>query len=186
MTSLQATKTPPTDKVPMEDSDKTQPVSSGQTAHSQNTKGFIQPVVKRFHSPLEEGTRISKTKPLPEGANIEDKDSKRFKPLADMESYTPPVTDLSRTDAKYQFTQSEVSILDQHQSKTSSEVKLDTETLLLTTITDIQALLVDSEEELKDDSDDDVFEAGEEIDEDIQEHKTEETHTHQSTKELNS
>ncbi|GJU91519.1 hypothetical protein Tco_1303942 [Tanacetum coccineum] len=47
-------------------------------------------------------------------------------------------------------------------------------------------LLVDSDEELKDDSEDDVFEAEEEIDVDIQEHETKETYTHQSTEEPHS
>ncbi|GJR78264.1 hypothetical protein Tco_0149049 [Tanacetum coccineum] len=62
------------------------------------------------------------------------------------------------------------------------EVEPDTETLLLTIVADNQALLEDFEEELKDASDDDVFEAGEEMDEDIQELDTEETQTHHSTK----
>ncbi|GJS24580.1 hypothetical protein Tco_0453212 [Tanacetum coccineum] len=57
-----------------------------------------------------------------------------------------------------------------------AEYQSDTETLLLTTVADIQALLVDSDEELKDDSDD-VFKAGEEMDEDIQEPETKETQT---------
>ncbi|GJU18010.1 hypothetical protein Tco_1145976 [Tanacetum coccineum] len=120
---------------------------------------------------------ISKTKPLPEGTNIDPTDSERLKPLADKDSSTPLVTALSRTDAKYQMEEThssrfEVSVPNQHQGKTSFEVELDTETLLLTTAADIQALLEDSEGELKDDSKDDVFKAGEEMDEDIQEPDT--------------
>nr|GEU42962.1 hypothetical protein [Tanacetum cinerariifolium] len=45
---------------------------------------------------------ISKTKPLPEGENIKDKDSDRSKLLVNMESSTLPITDLSWTDTKYQ------------------------------------------------------------------------------------
>ncbi|GJW79976.1 hypothetical protein Tco_0143951 [Tanacetum coccineum] len=62
--------TPPS--VQTEDSKKTQSVSSGQTAHPQDTYGNIQPVVKRFHSPLDEGTR--KSQPLPEGTTSDPKD----------------------------------------------------------------------------------------------------------------
>ncbi|GJY70526.1 hypothetical protein Tco_0474229 [Tanacetum coccineum] len=40
-TSLQTPVTPPNKKVPMEDYDKTQSVSSGQTAHPQDTEGHI-------------------------------------------------------------------------------------------------------------------------------------------------
>ncbi|GKB57437.1 hypothetical protein Tco_0913623 [Tanacetum coccineum] len=47
-----------------------------------------------------------------------------------------------------------------------------------------EALLVNSDKELKDDSEDDVFKAGEEMDEDIQEHEIKETH--QSMKEPHS
>ncbi|GKA45329.1 hypothetical protein Tco_0738125 [Tanacetum coccineum] len=96
---------------------------------------------------------ISKTKPLLEGGNIKDKDLERYKPVADMESSTPPVITLSRTDAEYQ--------VDQTQSTRF-------------------------EDDLLEESDDDVFEAGEEMDEDIQEHETEETHTRQSTEEQHS
>ncbi|GKB71678.1 hypothetical protein Tco_0933090 [Tanacetum coccineum] len=69
MTSLQDTKTLPIEKVPMEDSDKTQSV---QTAHPQDIEGFTQPAVIGFYSPLDEGTRRSK--PLPEGKPTDAKD----------------------------------------------------------------------------------------------------------------
>ncbi|GJR75655.1 hypothetical protein Tco_0088020 [Tanacetum coccineum] len=95
---------------------------------------------------------ISKTKPLPEGANIKDKNSERFKPFTNMKSSTPPVTIFSGTNAKYQ---------------------------LLITVADIQALL--EEDKLLEESYDDVFEAEEEMDEDIQEPDTKETQTHHST-----
>ncbi|GJX90388.1 hypothetical protein Tco_0343714 [Tanacetum coccineum] len=113
---------------------------------------------------------VGKTKLLLEGANIKDKDSERFKPLTDIESFTPHVTALSGTYAEYEVnktlsTKFEVSVPDQHQGKTSFEMELDTKTLLLTTVADIQALL--KEDELIKESDDDIFKAGKEMDEDI-------------------
>ncbi|GKA12381.1 hypothetical protein Tco_0691927 [Tanacetum coccineum] len=205
-TSLQATVTPPSENVPTEDSDKTQSVFSGQTAHPQDTMRHTQPAVKGFHSPLDKGIRSSKpllegkstdakdprgnmqpagmrlpsttldegtskslplpkcklidpkesegnkqptdmglpathldkgintTQPLPEGTNTDPKVLERLKPLANMVSSTPLVTALSRTDAKYQVDQThstrfEVSVPDQHQSKTSFEMELDSEPL---------------------------------------------------------
>ncbi|GJS10637.1 hypothetical protein Tco_0367433 [Tanacetum coccineum] len=61
-------------------------------------------------------------------------------------------------------------------------LELDFKPLRLTTTTDIQALLGASDDDLKKDSEDDMFEAGEEMDEYIQELDTEETQTHPSTK----
>ncbi|GKB11435.1 hypothetical protein Tco_0845358 [Tanacetum coccineum] len=149
-TSPQTPTIPPNEKVPTDDSDKTQSVSSGQTAHPQDTEGNKQPAdmgLPTTHP--DEG--ISTTKPLLEGTNTRPKDSGRLKPLADKDSSTSPVTVLSRTDDKYQVDQTqstrfEVSIPNQHQSKTSSSVELDSEPLKLTTMADIQALLIDSED----------------------------------------
>ncbi|GKA41267.1 hypothetical protein Tco_0733860 [Tanacetum coccineum] len=56
---------------------------------------------------------------------------------------------------------------------------MDFEPLKLTSMDDIQALLRD--DDLQEDSDDDVFEAGDDIDEDIPDPDTEETQTHYST-----
>ncbi|GKD35067.1 hypothetical protein Tco_1250576, partial [Tanacetum coccineum] len=97
------------------------------------------------------------------------------------------ITDQSETDMKYQVnktqsTRFEVSVSDQNKGKTSSEVEPDTETLLLTTVANIQALLGDYKDELKDDSENEVFKAGEEMDEDIQEPNNVETHHAHSTK----
>ncbi|GKD16480.1 hypothetical protein Tco_1205638, partial [Tanacetum coccineum] len=77
----------------------------------------------------------------------------------DMEPSTTPVTDLSGTDANYQ---------------------LDFKPLNITSMADIQALLGD--DDLKKDSDNDVFEAGDDMDKDIQDPKTKENQTHHSTK----
>ncbi|GJY70527.1 hypothetical protein Tco_0474230 [Tanacetum coccineum] len=123
---------------------------------------------------------ISITKHLPEGTNTEPKDSGRLKPLTDRDSTTLFVTALLGTAAEYQVdktqsTRFEVSDLDQHQSKTSSKVELDSEPLVIATVVDIQALLGASNDELKEDNDDDVFEARKDMDEDIQEPETKET-----------
>ncbi|GKD05619.1 hypothetical protein Tco_1180593 [Tanacetum coccineum] len=67
---------------------------------------------------------------------------------------------------KTQSTRFEMSDPNQNKSKTSSEVELGTEPLLLTTFADLQALL-DSEDELKDESDEEMYEDGEEIDEEF-------------------
>ncbi|GJR07593.1 retrovirus-related pol polyprotein from transposon TNT 1-94 [Tanacetum coccineum] len=115
----------------------------------------------------DEGTH--KSQPLPKGPR-EDKDLERLKPLADMESLTPPVTFLSGTDVEYevdqtQSTRFEVLVPNQHQSKTYSEVELDFEPLKLITTVDIQALFGTSNDDLKEDSEDDVSEVEEEMDE---------------------
>ncbi|GJY61583.1 retrovirus-related pol polyprotein from transposon TNT 1-94 [Tanacetum coccineum] len=150
-TTPQATETPPTKKVPMEDSNKTQP-------------GNKHPADKGLPS-LVHDESIGKPKPLPKGPR-EDKDSERLKPLIDMESLTPPVTVLSGTDVEYE---------------TYSEVELDFEPLKLITTVDIQALFGTSNDDLKEDSEDDVSEVEEEMDEDIQEAGIEDHQTHPST-----
>nr|GEU90175.1 hypothetical protein [Tanacetum cinerariifolium] len=57
---------------------------------------------------------------------------------------------------------------DHNKGKTSLEVEPDTEPLITQTFGEIQALLVDYEEELKDDSDEEMYEAGEEIEDETQ------------------
>nr|GEW98782.1 hypothetical protein [Tanacetum cinerariifolium] len=94
---------------------------------------------------------VGKTQPLPEGTKTKDKDSYGFKPPADMESSSHPITTLLRTDAKYQVdkthsTRFEVSVPDQHQSKTSYEVELDSYPLVLLTVAAVQALLLYDDE----------------------------------------
>ncbi|GJW30390.1 hypothetical protein Tco_0047265 [Tanacetum coccineum] len=144
---------------------KSKPLPEGKPTEAKDLEGNKQPANKGLPAiVLDEG--ISKTKPLPERTKTDPKDSERIKPLTARGSSTLPVTALLGTDAEYQ---------------TSSEVDLDFEPMFLATIFDIQALLGSSDDELKEDSDDDVFEVGEEIDEDIQEPNTEETQTHHST-----
>ncbi|GJV94042.1 hypothetical protein Tco_1541855 [Tanacetum coccineum] len=83
-----------------------------------------------------------KTQPLLEGTNINPKDSGRNTQLVDRGQPKALVTN-------------------------QSEVESDTDTLILTTVADIQALLGDSRDELKDDSDEEMLEAGEESDEEF-------------------
>ncbi|GKE13581.1 hypothetical protein Tco_1417132, partial [Tanacetum coccineum] len=85
---------------------------------------------------------------------------------------------------KYQVDQTkstrfEVSDPDHNEGKTSSEVEPDTEPFILNTFREIQALLEDSKEELKDESDEEMYEVGEEIDEE------EPTSTEQQSPSLN-
>nr|GEZ13154.1 hypothetical protein [Tanacetum cinerariifolium] len=166
-----ATKTPPTEK--------------GKTTDPKDLGGNDQPTDKGLPSMVpDEGT--GKTTPLYQGPR-EDKDLERLKPLAKMESKTPHVTPLSGADAEDQVDQTQstrfkVLIPNQNKGKTSFEVKSDTQTLLLTTIADVQALLL-SDDELDEESDNDVFEAGDEMDKDIQQADEEETKSPKTSKE---
>nr|GEU79080.1 hypothetical protein [Tanacetum cinerariifolium] len=140
-------------------------------------KRNIQLIVNGFHSPPDDDTR--KLKLFPEGKTTDPKESGGNNQPADKGLS-------SMTDAKYQVDQThsnrfKVSVSDQHKSNTSSEVELDFEPLKLTTTFDIQALLGAFDDDLKEDSKDDVFEVREEMDEDIHEPDTEETQTHPST-----
>ncbi|GKA02515.1 hypothetical protein Tco_0675180 [Tanacetum coccineum] len=124
----------------------------------------------------DEGT--VKTTPLPEGPHG-DKDSEGFKPPTDMEPSTTHVVDPLRNDAKYQVDQTQSTILryqplTKNNRDTSSKAEPDNQTLLLLTAADVQALLL-SDEELIEESEDDVFEDGDEMCEDIHHVDEEET-----------
>ncbi|GJS00806.1 hypothetical protein Tco_0317314, partial [Tanacetum coccineum] len=67
--------------------------------------------------------------------------------------------------------------------KNSFEVEPDSQTWLLTTTVDVQALLTYDDELIKDSDDDDVFDARDEMDEDIQQADEEETQSPKPTKE---
>ncbi|GKC00653.1 hypothetical protein Tco_0986789, partial [Tanacetum coccineum] len=149
--------TPPT--MPTEDSEKTQSVSSGKAVNPQDTERTTQLAVKGSYSPLDEGTR--KSQPLPEGPH-KDKDLEGLNLPANMEPSTNLVLTLAGTDAKYQVDQTQSTRLryrplTKNKGETSSEVKSDTKTLLLTTDADVQALLL-SDDDLAE-SEDDEFEA---------------------------
>nr|GEU51126.1 hypothetical protein [Tanacetum cinerariifolium] len=78
----------------------------------------------------------SKLKPLPEGTNIDTKDLGSSKQLTDRDHTLTFITDQLRANTKYQS---------------------DADTMILTTFADIQALLVDSEDEFKDDNDEELL-----------------------------
>ncbi|GKA28281.1 hypothetical protein Tco_0714449 [Tanacetum coccineum] len=155
---------------------KSQPLLEGTTTDLKDSRENIQSADKGLPSMVpDEGT--GKTKPLSEGPH-RDKDLEGFKPSADMKPSITLAVDLSRTDAKYQADQTQSArlryrSLTKNKGKTSSEVKPNTQTLLLTIAADVQALLFSDDDLAK--SEDDVFEAGDEIDEDI--HHTDEEET---------
>nr|GEW52431.1 retrovirus-related Pol polyprotein from transposon TNT 1-94 [Tanacetum cinerariifolium] len=103
----------------------------------QAPKGNKQPAVKGLLATKpDEGTR--KTKPLPEGTTIDLKDLGGNIQLSDKDP-------------------------NQNKGKTSSKVEPDNKPMILQTFGDFQALL-DSKEELKDESDEEIYEAREEMD----------------------
>ncbi|GJT24961.1 hypothetical protein Tco_0894898 [Tanacetum coccineum] len=131
-----------------------------QTVTQPKPKGNKQPTgIGSPSTHPDDGNR--KSKPLPEGTNIDPKDSGRNKQLTDRDHISILVTDLSGDDTKYQP---------------------DTKPLILTTVGDIQALLGDFEDELKDDSDEEMLEAGEELDEEFLQFTNEETQHPHATK----
>ncbi|GKC00694.1 hypothetical protein Tco_0986830, partial [Tanacetum coccineum] len=86
-----------------------------------------------------------------------------------MEPLTTPIVDLSGTNAKYQVDQTQSTrlryqSLTKNEGKPSYEGELGNQPLILSIAADVQALLL-SDEELMEESDDDVFEAGDEMDE---------------------
>ncbi|GJT00761.1 hypothetical protein Tco_0821930 [Tanacetum coccineum] len=134
---------------PMEDFDKTQSVSSGQTAHPQDTEGNTQPVVK---------------------------DSI----LYSMRALAKYILFL-RVNQLILKTQREINNPLIWDCLPLTLMKLDTNSMILTTIADIQALLRDSKDELKGESDDEMLEAGEEFDVEFLQSANEETHHAPST-----
>ncbi|GKF23064.1 hypothetical protein Tco_0075386 [Tanacetum coccineum] len=174
---------PPTKDVPTEDSKKTQSVSSGQTAHPQDTEGNTQPAVKGSHSLLDEGTR--KSQPLPEGTTTDPKDSVgNVLPVDKGLPSTVPDKGTGKTmplsegphgiKTQRDLNHPLVSVPDQNKGKPSYERELGNQPLILSIAADLQALLL-SNEGLIEESKDDVFETRDEMDEDI--HHTDEEET---------
>ncbi|GJS75220.1 hypothetical protein Tco_0725101 [Tanacetum coccineum] len=157
---VQATVTPPKYS-------KSKPLPEGKSIDAKDPVANKQPTGMGSPSThTDDGT--SKTQPLPKGTNINPKDSGRNTQLADRGQPKALVTNISGTDTKNQAdktqsTRFEVSDPDHNKGKTSSKVDPDTDTLILTTVGDIQALLRDSKDEPKDDIDEEMLEAGEEI-----------------------
>ncbi|GJU65283.1 hypothetical protein Tco_1022733 [Tanacetum coccineum] len=136
---------------------KSQLLPEEKTIDPKDSRGNDQPANKGLPSTAyKDGT--SKTKPLPKG-----------------------------TDVKYQVDQTQSTrlryrSLTKNKGNTSYKVKPDTQTLLLTNAADVQALLL-SDDELVEESDDDVFKVGDEMDEDIQQADKEETQSPKPSKE---
>ncbi|GJX79554.1 hypothetical protein Tco_0327703 [Tanacetum coccineum] len=117
-----------------------------------------------------EGT--AKITPCTEGP-LRDKDSEGNIPPADMEPINPTITDPSGTGAEYQVdktqsTRLRYQTLTENKGKTSSKVDPGLQTLQFTTFADIQAYLL-SEDELNQESDEEeVFAAGDDMEEETQ------------------
>ncbi|GJT76471.1 hypothetical protein Tco_1043196 [Tanacetum coccineum] len=181
-------KTPSETKVsspkPTEDSEQSYSVSSGTVPDPQDLERNIQLVSMGLPSTLDEGTRklqpllkgttidpkdlggndqptdkglpstasnegMAKTTLCPEGP-LRDKDSRGNKPPADMEPINPTVADPSGTSAKYQVDHTQSTKL-RYQSLTKNE-----------------ALLISDDERVQESDEEEVFEAGEDMDEDTQ------------------
>ncbi|GJS58915.1 hypothetical protein Tco_0653699 [Tanacetum coccineum] len=165
-------KTPTETKVtrpqPSERMEQSHLVSSGTVPGPQDPVGNIQPMGMRLPSTVsDEG--VAKTTPCPEGPRG-DKDSEGNKPPTDMEPQHTPVADLSGTGVDYQVDETQSTrlrykSLTKNKGETSSEVEPDLPKLPLKTVAEIQALLL-SEDELDQESDEEVLEAVAELDED--------------------
>ncbi|GJZ16376.1 retrovirus-related pol polyprotein from transposon TNT 1-94 [Tanacetum coccineum] len=164
-TTPEATETPPTEDVPIEDFEKTQSVASSQTAHPQDPERNIQLADKGSYSPLNEGTH--KSQPLPESTTIDPKDSGgNVKPADKGLPSTVPDKGTGKTKPLSEGP---------HKDKDLEGFK---------SPIDIESLTAHVADLLGTDAnEDDVFEAGDEIDEDIHHTDEEETQSHSPTKE---
>ncbi|GKD84890.1 hypothetical protein Tco_1356044 [Tanacetum coccineum] len=113
-----------------------------------------------------------KTTPLL-GGPLGDKDSEVNKTHADMEPINPTIVDLSGTGAEYQVDETQSTrlryqTLTKNKGKTYSEVDSGLETLQLTTLADVQAYLLFEDELALESDEEEVFAAGEHMDEDTQ------------------
>ncbi|GJZ27661.1 retrovirus-related pol polyprotein from transposon TNT 1-94 [Tanacetum coccineum] len=154
-------KTPSETKVsspkPTEDFEQSHSVSLGTVLDPQDLERNIQLASMGLPSTLDEGTRKSqplpkgmdKTTPCPEGP-LGDKDLGGNKPPADMEPINPIIADPSGTCAKYQVDHTQSTKL-RYQSLTRNE-----------------ALLLSDDERVQESDEEEVFEAGEDMDEDTQ------------------
>ncbi|GJT23374.1 hypothetical protein Tco_0893311 [Tanacetum coccineum] len=150
---------------------------------------------------LDEGTRKSKL--LTKGTKSDPKDlvrniqpidmglpsmvPKGNKPPADIEPIHPSVADLSSSGAEYQVDETQSTTLryqtlTDNEGKTSSKMEPGTQPLKFTAYVDVQAFLLSDDEMLQESDDDEVFGAGEDMDEDPQE-PLNKTTPPQSTKE---
>ncbi|GJT36993.1 hypothetical protein Tco_0936858 [Tanacetum coccineum] len=100
------TETKVTPPKPTEGSEQSHLVSSGTVPDPQDLERNIQLASTGLPSTLDEGTRIAKTTPHPEGS-LGDKDSGRNIPPIDMEPINLTIADPSGTSAKYQVDQTQ-------------------------------------------------------------------------------
>ncbi|GJU84621.1 hypothetical protein Tco_1292167 [Tanacetum coccineum] len=148
---------------------KSQPLPEGIATHPKDSGGNIQPFDMDLTSTTsDEGT--AKTTSRREGS-LGDKDLGGNIPPADMEPIHPTVADLSRTGAKYQVDETQSTrlryqSLTKNKGKTSSEVDPDTEPLQLQTFADVQAFLLSEDELDKESDEEELLDAGEDMDED--------------------
>ncbi|GJU42005.1 hypothetical protein Tco_1194962 [Tanacetum coccineum] len=150
---------------------KSQSLPEGTTTDPEDPGGNDQPTDKGLPSTASnEGT--AKIMPCTEGP-LRDKDSEGNIPPADMEPINPTITDPLGTGAEYQVdktqsTRLRYQTLTENKGKTSSKVDPGLQTLQFTTFADIQAYLL-SEDELNQESDEEeVFAAGDDMEEETQ------------------
>ncbi|GJT82389.1 hypothetical protein Tco_1056731 [Tanacetum coccineum] len=174
------TETKVTPSKPTKDSEQSHSVSSGTVPDPQDPVRNIQLDGTGLPSTLDEGTRKSQT--LSEGKKSDPKDSVGNIQPIDMglpstvfdegAAKTTLLSEGPRIDAKYQADQTQSArlryrSLTKNKGKTSYEAESDTQTLQLNTFADVQPFLL-FEDEMAQESDDDVLEAKEDMEEDTQ------------------
>nr|GEY63823.1 hypothetical protein [Tanacetum cinerariifolium] len=168
--TTEATETPPSEDVPTKDLEKTYSVSLGKTAHPQDTEGNTQFAIKDpiLHAMM---------------ALVNHNLFLRVKlliPKTQGEMFSLMIRDCL-LQFLMRYTRLRYRSLNKNKGDTSFKVELDTQSFVLTTASDVQALLL-SHKELNDESKDDVFEAKDEMDEGIQQTGNEDTQSPRYTK----
>ncbi|GJU61452.1 hypothetical protein Tco_1243287 [Tanacetum coccineum] len=147
---------------PTEGSEQSHSVSSGTVPDPQDPERNIQLIGTGLPSTLGEGTR--KSQPLPEGTTTDPKDSVGNVQPADKRLPSTASNEVDET----QSTRLRYQTLTENKGKASSEVEPDPETLPLTTLTDIQAYLLSKDELAQESDEEEVFAAGDDMEEDTQ------------------
>ncbi|GKB25528.1 hypothetical protein Tco_0864929 [Tanacetum coccineum] len=155
---------------------KSQPFPEGTTTDPKDLGGNVQPADKGLPSTVFD-ERAAKTMSFP-GGSREDEDLDGLIPPTDMEPQTNHVANLSRSGSEYQADETQSTrlgyqTLTENKGKTSSEVKPGLETLQLTTLADIQAYLLFEDELAQESDEEEVFAAGDDLEEDTQADKEE-------------
>ncbi|GJX72658.1 hypothetical protein Tco_0309829 [Tanacetum coccineum] len=155
---------------------KSQPFPEGTTTDPKDLEGNVQPADKGLPSTVFD-KRAAKTMSFPGGPR-EDEDSDGLIPPTDMEPQTNHVANLSGTGVEYQTDETQSTrltyqTLTENKGKTSSEVKPGLETLQLTTLADIHAYLLFEDELAQEIDEEEVFAAGDDMEEDTQADKEE-------------